>query len=68
MGLAALLAVPVAYAVLSRWLDAFTYRITLGPEIFLLATGAALAIALLTVSSHALRAASADPAEALRSE
>jgi putative ABC transport system permease protein len=68
VGLAALLAVPVAYWAMSRWLEGFAYRIELGPGVFVLAGALALSIALLTVSYHALRAASANPVEALRSE
>jgi putative ABC transport system permease protein len=62
------LAVPLAFWAMSRWLEDFAYRITLGPGIFLLAGGLALAIAMLTVGYHALRAASADPVQSLRSE
>ncbi len=61
-------AVPVAYFVMSRWLDEFAYRIDLGPGLFLLAGTLALVIALATVSYHALRAATADPVKALRYE
>jgi putative ABC transport system permease protein len=68
VGLAALLAVPLAYWVMSRWLEGFAYRIDLGPRVFLLAGGMALAVALLTVGYHALRAATADPVRAIRAE
>lgn len=68
VGLAFVVAAPVAYVVMSRWLDAFAYRITLGPGLFLLAGAAALAIALLTVSYHAVRAATANPTSALRAD
>lgn len=61
-------AVPLAYFVMSRWLEGFAYRIALGPGVFLLAGAVALLIALLTVSAHAFRAATTDPTQALRSE
>ncbi|MEO0558154.1 MAG: ABC transporter permease [Bacteroidota bacterium] len=68
VGLAFVLAAPVAYLLLQRWLDGFAARIDLGPGVFLLAGGLVLLIALATVSSQALRAATVDPVRALRSE
>ena len=61
-------AAPVAYLLMSRWLDGFAYRISLGPLVFIVAGVAALAVALVTVGYHAFRAASADPVRALRYE
>ena len=60
--------VPVAYLATRRWLQDFAYHVDLGPTPFILAAVGALAIAGLTVSVHALRAARTDPARALRSE
>ncbi|MEO0560247.1 MAG: ABC transporter permease, partial [Bacteroidota bacterium] len=68
MILAAVVAVPLAYLAMSRWLDGFAYRIELGPLPFLCAVSVLASIALLTVSVHALRAATSDPIHALRSE
>jgi ABC-type antimicrobial peptide transport system permease subunit len=62
------LAAPLAWWVMDRWLDSFAYRVDLGWGVFLVAGGAALVIALATVSGQALRAATADPVDALRSE
>jgi putative ABC transport system permease protein len=59
---------PVAYWAMGRWLEGFAYRIEIGPGVFLAAGLVAVAAALLTVSGQALRAATADPVEALRSE
>ncbi|QJE73827.1 FtsX-like permease family protein [Aerophototrophica crusticola] len=66
--LANLVAWPVAWWLLSGWLEQFTVRITLGPEPFIAAGTAALVVALATVSLHALRVALAPPARALRYE
>lgn len=66
--IAFVIATPVAYGAMGRWLRDFAYRIDLGPAMFLLAGAAALAIALATVSYQALRAAQTDPVEALRYE
>jgi putative ABC transport system permease protein len=62
------MAVPVAYYAMQRWLEDFAYRIDLGPAVFLLAGGLALAVALLTVSYQAIKAATADPVKSLRYE
>ena len=68
VGLALVVAVPVAYVGVRRWLQDFACRIDLSPWIFLLAGALTLGIALLTVSTHALRAARLDPATTLRDE
>jgi putative ABC transport system permease protein len=60
--------VPVAYYAMHQWLTDFAYRVDLGPGPFVGAAGAALAIAAVTVSYHAYRAARTDPTRALRSE
>jgi putative ABC transport system permease protein len=65
---AVLIASPVAYFLMRGWLENFAYRVELGPWMFLLAGGLALLLALATVSTQALRAASADPVKALRYE
>ena len=61
-------AAPLAYFAMQRWLDTFVYRIDLSVWTFLLAGLTALAIAWLTVSYQSIRAALADPVEALRYE
>lgn len=66
--IASLIAAPVAYFAMRAWLAAFAYKITIGPWIFLAATFVTMAIALGTVSIHAVRAAKADPVKALRYE
>jgi putative ABC transport system permease protein len=62
------LAWPIAYFLIDRWLGNFAYRIALTPIPFVLSGIAALFIALVTVSFHAIRAAMANPVESLRSE
>jgi putative ABC transport system permease protein len=66
--LANLIAWPIAYYTMSRWLQNFSYRIDISWWVFLLAGGLVLLIALLTVSTQALKAALANPVEALRYE
>jgi putative ABC transport system permease protein len=59
---------PLAYFALCWWLQNFAYRIDLGSWIFLLCGGVTLVIALATVGGRAVRAALANPVEALRYE
>ncbi len=66
--LATLVASPVAYLLMQRWLEDFAYRIDLGPGIFLAVSALTVAGALATVSVHAVRAASLDPVKSLRYE
>ena len=68
VGVANLIAWPVAYFVMDGWLSDFAYRISLGPGLFLLAGAAAALIAMITVSTQAIRAAGANPVESLRYE
>jgi putative ABC transport system permease protein len=53
---------------MNRWLQGFAYRVEIGWWIFALAGGLALMIALLTISTQAIKAALANPVEALRYE
>jgi putative ABC transport system permease protein len=59
---------PLAYYAMSRWLQNFAYRTSIGLWIFLLAATLAFVVALLTVSYQAVRAALASPVESLRYE
>lgn len=59
---------PLAYLAAQRWLNGFAYRVELSAGLFLLVGLLALAIALITVSYHAVRAALADPVQSLRYE
>ena len=68
VSLAFLIAAPVAYLVLWQWLQAFVYRIEIGPGVFLLAGGLLVSTALLTVSYQAIRVALMNPVESLRYE
>lgn len=63
-----MVAVPLAWYAMSTWLSNFTYRIDIGPNIFLLAGSVAVLIAIATISWQSTRAALANPVESLRSE
>ncbi len=62
------LAWPVAFFVMKKWLANFAYRTTIGIEIFLLSGFLALGIAFLTVSYQALKTAFVNPVDTLRYE
>ncbi len=62
------IAVPIAYFAMTRWLQNFAFRSPVHVWIFLLAGMAAVLIAQLTISFQALKAANTDPADALRFE
>ena len=66
--IAVVIASPIAYYAMSRWLGAFDYRIHLSAWIFLSAGGLAIAIAVATVSYQAVKAALANPVKSLRTE
>ena len=66
--IANLLAWPVAWWLMQRWLEGFAYRIELGWLPFLAAGAVALAIAVATTGFHALQAARSRPVTALRYE
>ena len=68
VGIGFLMAVPVAWYAMHRWLQNFAYRIHIGIWIFVLAGVLAMVIALLTVSWQSVRAALANPVESLRNE
>ena len=66
--IASLVAFPVAWWVMNKWLQSFAYRIHISWWIFAVAGLVALLIALITVSFQAIKAAIANPVESLRSE
>ncbi|RPI61317.1 MAG: FtsX-like permease family protein, partial [Lysobacterales bacterium] len=66
--LANVIAWPIAYFAMQRWLAGFAYRIELGPFLFIASGVLALAIATLTVAAVASRAARAKPVTSLRYE
>jgi putative ABC transport system permease protein len=63
-----LIAWPVSYLVMRRWIQKFAYRTNISLEIFLLAGIIGLTVALVTVSMQTLKAAHANPADSLKHE
>ena len=66
--IASLIAFPVAWWTMNKWLQSFAYRINISWWVFVVAGLAALLIALITVSSQAIKAAISNPVKSLRSE
>ena len=63
-----IIAFPVAWWAMHKWLENFAYRINLELWMFLAAAVTALLIALITISFQAIKAAVANPVKSLRTE
>ncbi len=63
-----LLAIPIAWFAMNRWLEDFAYRTPIEWWMFVLAGGAAMVIALLTISSQSIKAALSNPVNCLQHE
>ena len=68
VGLAFLLAAPLAYFAMNRWLEGFANRVDIGAAVFILGGVVVLGLAGLTVGGLAARAALANPVDVLRDE
>lgn len=68
IGLSFLIASPATYWLLLKWLENFSYRISINPMLFVLGGLLAVSIALLTISYHTVRSARANPVDTLRYE
>ena len=66
--LSLLIASPIAWWIMNRWLRDFAYKVNIGWGVFILAGSIALLVALLTVSFQAIKAAIANPIKSLRTE
>ena len=68
VAIALALATPLVYYFITKWLQNFAYRIDVGWEVFVIAGIVSIAIALITVSAHTLKAALGNPLDSLRNE
>jgi len=66
--IAILIATPLSWIFMNEWLKDFAYRININWLVFMAAGGAAIVIALVTVSFKAIRAAMSNPVRSLRTE
>jgi len=64
--IAIVIASPIAWWAMSKWLEDFAYRVAISWWIFIAAGAAALLIALTTISFQAIKSALANPVESLR--
>lgn len=63
-----LIAWPLAYYAMNRWLEGFAFRVDIGLQLFLVAGLSTAVVALLTVSFQSIKAAVTNPIKALRTE
>ncbi len=63
-----LIATPIAWWAMNKWLQSFVYRVTISWWMFALAGAIAVAIALITVSFQSIKAAVSNPVKSLRTE
>ena len=68
MLIANVIACPIAYLAMNKWLQNFAYRINLGVWMFVVSTALTLFFALLTISYQSIKAATSNPVDSLRSE
>ncbi|MGN6194198.1 MAG: ABC transporter permease [Ginsengibacter sp.] len=66
--IAFVISAPIAWYIMHKWLQNYTYRIPLGASIFILAIISSIVIAWITVAHRAIKAALANPVKSLRSE
>ncbi len=60
------ISVPLTWYMMKDWLDTFEYRVEIGPQVFLMAGGISLVIALLTIGYQTIKTAWTQPAETLK--
>jgi putative ABC transport system permease protein len=65
---ALIIAMPIAWFAMNKWLQDYAYKINIGWVVFLFAGGGATLIALATISIQSIKAALANPVKSLRSE
>lgn len=66
--IASLIAFPVAYWVMNKWLESFAYRIHINWWMFIVAGSMAIMIAMITISFQAIKSAIVNPTKSLRTE
>ncbi|HEX7757105.1 MAG TPA: hypothetical protein VF421_17265, partial [Niabella sp.] len=59
---------PLAWWVMNKWLQEYSYRTTISASAFILSGGVILLVAMITIITQTLRAAVTNPSKAIRSE
>lgn len=65
---ACIVAVPFTYYQMNKWLDSFAFRINIRGWVFIVAWALVSSVVLMTISCQSLKAASANPVDAIRYE
>lgn len=68
VGMAIIIATPIAWLLMQNWLEGFAYRTSIDAWAFIIAGAVAIVIALLTISFQAINAARVNPVKSLRTE
>jgi len=68
IGASLLMAVPITYYAMSNWLQTFEYKVIIGWQVFVIAGGISLVVALVTISYQAVKTAWSQPARTLKYE
>lgn len=68
IGVSLLISIPITFYAMSGWLESFEYRVAIGWQVFLLAGGISLMVALVTISYQAIKTAWSQPAKTLKYE
>ncbi|SNR55637.1 duplicated orphan permease [Maribacter sedimenticola] len=68
VGMAIIIATPIAWLLMQNWLEGFAYRTSINAWAFIIAGAVAIVIALLTISFQAFNAARVNPVKSLRTE
>jgi ABC-type antimicrobial peptide transport system permease subunit len=68
VGISCLIASPLAFYFLQRWLNGYYYRVELGPGVFIISAVMAMVITIITIGFQTLKAAVRNPVESLRTE
>jgi putative ABC transport system permease protein len=68
VSISCLIAIPIAWYFLNQWLQKYVYHTPISVWVFILASMAAIAVTILTVSYQTIKASISDPVKSLRSE
>lgn len=68
IGISAMIAIPIAYRIMNGWLNSYEVKTNISAKVILLSVIGGLSITIITVSFQAIKAALANPVNALRSE
>lgn len=68
VGISLILSIPITYLIMKNWLQSFEYRVGISWQVFVLAGGTSLMVAVVTISYQAIKTAWSQPARTLKYE